>query len=98
MASVIKSRSFWIGFVLGVALLLLINLRDAVIYFDKLCFDCEQAFGFPFKLYESGTFIRPKRIIWEGVIGDAIATSIFSIILGLAIYYLVQYFGRKKFK
>ncbi|PYS85781.1 MAG: hypothetical protein DMF62_17975 [Acidobacteria bacterium] len=98
MNSVIKSRSFWIGFVLGIALLLAVNLGDAIVYFDKLCFDCEQAFGFPFKLYESGTFVRPKRIIWEGVLGNAAATSAISIVFGLAIYFLTQKFGNKKFR
>lgn len=89
--SKMKLKSLSIGLLLGISISFTANFIDAVTYFDKLCMDCERSFGIPFAFYESGTLLRPTRMIWSGLIIDII----FAVIVGVGIGYLILYFRRK---
>lgn len=66
MKKVIDSISFWIGFTFGVILFLVINVSDVVKQSSRICFDCDKGYGKPFRIYESGSMIHNREILWGG--------------------------------
>ena len=47
------------------------------------CFDCIKRFGFPFRLYESGTILHLEKLIWVGLIADVFVAIFVSLGTGL---------------
>ncbi|MBK8811915.1 MAG: hypothetical protein IPN69_14460 [Acidobacteria bacterium] len=89
MKKVIDSISFWIGFTFGVILFLVINVSDVVKQSSRICFDCDKGYGKPFRIYESGSMIHNREILWGGVIADVLIALIVSTIIGWVFYFIV---------
>jgi hypothetical protein len=72
----IKSRAFIIGFLSGLLLFVAINIYtydDGTVGTARrggvrmaACFDCLEQFGWPFRLYRSGTFAHISEFLWGG--------------------------------
>jgi len=86
MKTLINSIAFWVGIVFGMILSIIICVIDYKIKFDGLCMDCDNDFGFPFRLYQSGNLIESTQIIWIGLLGNLIVYGFSSIIIGIAAY------------
>lgn len=88
MKLILNSKSFWVGFSIGVSISLVVNFFDIVLKFDRLCFDCSKDFGLPFSFYQSGTFVQPTKVIWAGLLGDIFVLAFVSICIGFVTHAL----------
>lgn len=88
MKKLINSIAFWIGLAVGIILSIAVCVIDYKIKFDGLCMDCDNDFGFPFRLYQSGSLIHSTQIIWIGLVGNLIFYCFFSILIGVLANYL----------
>lgn len=80
---VFTSRHFWVGFGLSTAIFLVVNATQIVQQTKRICFDCDKGFGFPFRIYESGTVFHDRAVLWTGVLGDLIVIAAVGTLLGL---------------
>lgn len=85
MKAFTKSLPFWIGMITGIALSLVISIVDYKMKFDGLCMDCDNDFGFPFKLFQSGSTMHNEQILWLGLFGNIVIFVLLSICFGLVI-------------
>ncbi len=83
MKAFIKSAPFWIGTITGMALALVIGIVDYGMKFDGLCMDCDNDFGFPLKIYQSGSFMHSTQILWLALFGNIVIFGLLSICFGL---------------
>jgi hypothetical protein len=79
------------GVIFCVLAWVIITVMDYKQKFDGLCFDCDNDFGFPFKVYQSGGLMQATKIVWTGILGNFVVISISSILIGFIIFRL---FGR----
>ncbi len=85
MKNLIQSKSFKIGFSIGIILFALLN------YFSYLWADsvntlnAPHRFGFPFAFYESGGYTAVGRFIWTGLIVDLVIAILVSALIGLGL-------------
>lgn len=77
------SKAFIVGFLTGLFLFIAINMYGYSRMQEQECFDCLLGFGFPFRLYESGTILHLERILWPSLIADFLITMCASIGIGL---------------
>lgn len=88
MKTLVKSRVYLVGFTIGLILFLVINFVDYKRKFDGLCMDCDNDFGLPFTIYQSGSFIHSTQILWIALFINIIIFSSLGLALGV-LYKLV---------
>lgn len=93
MKAFTKSVRFLPGIVIGIVLSSVISLMDYNLKFDGLCFDCDNDFGFPLKVYQSGSLIQAAKILWIGVFGNILIFGLASVCLGVVIHI----YGKRKY-
>ena len=76
------SKSFRLGFVLGLGFWVVINLVERGSQLKRLCFDCDRGFGVPFRMFESESIGGNAHIVWAGVISNVVIFILSSFILG----------------
>ena len=92
MSSIAKSTRFWIGVIACVLAWVTITVIDYKLKFDGLCFDCDNDFGLPFRVYQSGGLMQASQIVWMGILGNVVVITFSSILIGFIIFRL---FGRE---
>ena len=70
----------------GIISLLIINTVDYKEKFDGTCMDCDNDFGFPIKLFQSGSIMHVEKILWLGLLADLIVFIIPSLVFSFMIY------------
>jgi len=88
MNPLIKSAPFWLGIITGIILSLVIGIVDFHLKFDGLCFDCDNDFGFPLRIYQSGSAVIISQIVWSGLLGNIVIFSLLSVCIGLILHSL----------
>jgi hypothetical protein len=88
MKPLTKSLPFWIGIATGIILSLVIGIVDYNMKYDGLCMDCDNDFGFPFRIYQSGSLIHASQIIWIGLFGNIFIFGLLSVCVGLLFHSL----------
>ena len=95
MKAFLKSSSFWLGFGVGIFLAITIGFIDYEMKFDGLCMDCDNDFGFPFRIYQSGSLIHATLILWDGLIANVVIAIVFSAAAGVLFHFLsAKFFNR----
>lgn len=94
MRTPIRTKAFAVGFFGGLFLLVAVNLYGYNNMYEEECFDCIQGFGFPFRLYESGTILHLERILWYGLIADVLVAISVGIGIGLVCHFSKNISGR----
>jgi hypothetical protein len=92
MLSTVRSKSFLIGFSVGLLLFLAANIYTyddgaGVFRVDSAarmteCFDCLKRFGWPFRLHQSGTIMHVDELLWMGLSADILIAVCASTIIG----------------
>ena len=90
-----RSTSFWIGTIASVIVWCAIVTIDYRSKFDGLCMDCDNDFGFPFKVYQSGGLIHATEILWSGIAANFVVAALSSILVGFLVFLFV---GRRRFR
>ena len=88
MKKILRSKMFWAGFALSFVLFIVINFIDFIQKSDRLCFDCDNGYGKPFRIYESGSMIHNREILWAGLIADVIVVTVVSVFIGLVVNFI----------
>ncbi len=83
-----KSLSFWVGYVLGIILSLTVSFIDYRVKFNGRCMDCDNDFGFPFRIYQEGGIMHATLILWDGLIANVVIAIVVSTIIGLVFHFL----------
>ena len=89
----IRTRAFSVGFFAGLFLLIAINMYGYNSMYEAECFDCVQGFGFPFRLYESGTILHLERFLWDGLIADVMVAVSVGVGIGLLFHFFKKVRG-----
>lgn len=89
------TRAFSVGFFTGLFLLIAVNMYGYNRMYEAECFDCIQGFGFPFRLYESGTILHLERILWYGLIADVLVAISVGVGIGLLCHSFKNIRGRR---
>jgi hypothetical protein len=95
MRTPIGTRAFSVGFLAGLFLLIAVNVYGYNRMNEAECFDCIQSFGFPFRLYESGTILHLERILWYGLIADVLIAISVGAGIGLLFHFFKKVRGRR---
>lgn len=74
-------------------LLIAVNMYGYNRMYEAECFDCIQGFGFPFRLYESGTILHLERILWHGLIADVLVAISAGAVIGLLFHFFKKVRG-----
>jgi hypothetical protein len=69
--NVMWANLFGIGFVIGLIPFIWMNIDSYNQMYTSSCSDCFVYFGYPFYLYQTGGFVGPTLILWDGLIGNA---------------------------
>ncbi len=88
MKKVLESITFWAGFASSFVLFIIINFIDLIQQSARLCFDCDNGYGKPFRIYESGSMIHRRGILWSGLLADIVVAIVVNTIIGLIFYFL----------
>ncbi len=84
MKTIIRNKIFYLGFIVGVAI---VSISNYTSYAHNVCSagldDCGWSFGFPFPMYSVGGFVSYKDINWLGLIADILFTLTISHYLSL---------------
>jgi hypothetical protein len=85
----LKSKSFNIGFLAGIILLMGMNIYSYMKNYaptpGEEDFDKYQTFGFPFPIYESGTILHLDRFVWCGIVANFFIAICLSVGIGLLV-------------
>jgi hypothetical protein len=92
--TVFKSASFWIGTIASILIWGAIFTLDYRQKFDGLCMDCDNDFGFPFKVYQSGGLVHATEILWFGITVNFFVVAISSVLVG---YLVFLFLGKRRF-
>ena len=66
--------------------------------FDGLCMDCDNDFGWPFRVYQSGSLIHATQIIWSGIAANALVFIISSMVAGYICHFLWKQIKRSRIR
>ncbi|CAN5376198.1 hypothetical protein BH20ACI2_BH20ACI2_25640 [soil metagenome] len=77
-----KYKPFFVGFLVVLICFTIVFVVDYRLKFDGLCMDCDNDFGWPFKVYKSGGLVHATKILWSGVIANTLATLISAAVFG----------------
>ena len=99
MKNLIRNKVFFIGFIIGIFLFLLLNLWvEKIRRGTSICFDCVEKYGFPFFYLESGGNPSFIKTLWFGLIADISFAIVFSFFLGLFLKFVWSKITIKKLK
>jgi len=93
MKSLIINKIFGIGFLIGVAIVFLLNIYLPI---QKLNFaDLLSYYGFPFSFYRVGYgegegLEQIKEILWFGLVGDLLFALLISSLAGISLRFLAD--------
>jgi hypothetical protein len=73
------------GIALGVVLMLIVNFVNYKINFDATCFDCDNDFGWPFRIYQSGGLMIATDILWHGILLNMVIFGLLGAGFGLIV-------------
>ena len=91
----IGTRAFAVGFFTGLAFIIATNMYGYNRMREAECFDCIQGFGFPIRLYESGTILHLERILWYGLIADVLVAISIGAVIGLLCHFFKKVRGHR---
>jgi hypothetical protein len=79
--------AFAFGCVVSVTACVYLNWHS---YLNAQCsiYDCYWTCGFPFALYEAGTWVGISRVLWLGLIADIVVALLVGLILARVFRYL----------
>jgi hypothetical protein len=77
-----KYKPFVGGFLVVLIAFLITFVIDYRSKFDGLCMDCDNDFGWPFKVYQSGGLIHATKILWSGIVANAFTAFISGTLAG----------------
>ncbi len=83
MSFISKHKPFFVGLLV---VLITFSIFFVVHYrakFDGLCMDCDNDFGWPFRVYQSGGLMHATKIIWNGIIANLIIALASGTIIGM---------------
>ncbi|HKA20891.1 MAG TPA: hypothetical protein VKN18_21600 [Blastocatellia bacterium] len=83
----IRTKAFAAGFFCALLLITGFNVYSYTRMSEEECFDCVSGFGFPFRVYESGTILHLERVLWLGLIADILIAILLSVAIGLLCYF-----------
>jgi hypothetical protein len=83
MPTTIRTKAFAVGLFSALFLFTALNVYSYTKMSEEECFDCVKAFGFPFRLYESGTILHLDKILWLGLLADVLIAICVSVGIGL---------------
>ena len=88
MRGIFLSKIFRLGFLGSFVVLFVLIFRSSSSsdFRDNsrsICFDCYEAYGFPFVMHEYGTILHIDRFVWSGVIANLTIAIISSIVFGV---------------
>lgn len=99
MKNIASSKSFALGFCIGIILFIGANYYTHVqAYMDILCLDCVRKFGFPFYFYKTGSKSHYEIILWTGLIIDIIVAILTCIGIGFVSYFIATKLQRMTLK
>lgn len=99
MLAILRSIIFWAGFATSFIVFIVVNVIDFIRQSARLCFDCDNGFGKPFRIYESGSMFHNREILWAGLIADLAIVTVTSILIGLVVYFITaNLFKRSSFR
>lgn len=78
-----RTKASAVGFFSALLLLIVVNVYSYTKMSEEECFDCVKGFGFPFRLYESGTILHLETILWPGLLADVLVAVCVSVVIGL---------------
>lgn len=90
MNKALKSRPFWIGVSITILVYFIISLVDYKTNHDGLCMDCNNDFGLPFLVYQSGSVMHATTILWFGVALNVAVLGIACIGTGILSHFLFE--------
>ncbi len=85
MKHLIQSKSFKIGFSIGIVLFAVLNYLSYLWAESADTLNTPRRFGFPFAFYEYGGFAPVDRFIWGGLIVDLLIAILISGLIGLVL-------------
>src|ERR1043165_8712254 len=86
MKPMFKSKTLWIGIILGVIISFVVNFIDYKRKYDALCMDCDNDFGLPFIIFQSGSSMHATKMLWVGIFANILVLGLCSFGLGLLNY------------
>jgi hypothetical protein len=88
------SLPFFLGFTSSLIIFAFIFIIDFRHKFDGMCFDCDNDFGWPFRVYQSGGLIHATKILWDGVLANALVVVLVGILLGTLFQFIYKSMDR----
>ncbi len=85
MKNLIQSKSFKIGFSIGIVLFAILNYLSYLWADSADALLAPQRFGFPFAFYEFAGYAAVERFIWAGLIVDLLIAILVSGLIGLGL-------------
>jgi hypothetical protein len=83
-----RVRLFIIGLAAAVALFVAANVYGYLSMASTgraACPDCSASFGFPFAVWVEGGFVSVRRVLWGGLLADALVALAAGVALGLVL-------------
>ena len=106
MSQLLKNKSFYLGFVVGILIMFALNLYT--VYRMKGCHHCNYFFGYPLTFYSgiitecvignAGFICNVWEFSWFGAIVDVLTAVIFSFVVGLIFKFVWGKFTMKRLK
>ena len=82
MSPLSKLKPFFFGLLAVLIAFSIVSVFDYRAKYDGLCMDCDNDFGWPFRVYQSGGLVHATRIIWTGIIANLMTALASGIIIG----------------
>jgi|SRR5690606_27148682 len=98
MKELVKTKYFWAFLTAGSIISLGVSFIDYAINFDGLCMDCDNDFGLPFTIYQSGNYLQPTKVLWTGLLLNAIVFGLLGAFVGVIIRLLWRKYKIQRFE
>jgi len=82
MSLLSKHKPFFFGLLVVVTAFSVVCVVDYRAKFDGLCMDCDNDFGWPFRVYQSGGLVHSTKTIYAGIIANVVTALAFGAITG----------------
>jgi hypothetical protein len=79
-----------IGLIFGSTLMLIVNFINYKSNFDAMCMDCDNDFGWPFRIYQSGSTISATKILWQNVFFTLVLFGLAGVGLALLVRWILK--------
>jgi len=83
MFTPVRTKAFAAGFLCALLLITGFNVYSYTRMSEEECFDCINGFGFPFRVYQSGTILHLGKVLWLGLTADMLIAILLSVGIGL---------------